>query len=218
VQSLREVYERQARSAGGPEHWSGPPQMVERIAVVLRTSAWHRVLDVGCGLGGPARRLAAVAGCRVTAVDAVESVVRIASDRTDGAVRYVVADAGVLPFGDRTFDQVWSLGAVAHFARLDRFASECARVLARGGGAAITEAFWDGRSEPRFVHTAPRPWRPVTVAETARVLRAAGLGDVAVLPWPGQGPAGERPPANPELAADLADGRLVSGLVVARRT
>src|SRR5438309_468942 len=60
--------------------------MVERIARLAGTHRGHVVVDVGCGIGGPARRLARIAGCRVIGVDVVEDVVRrAAAHRRRGA-------------------------------------------------------------------------------------------------------------------------------------
>jgi SAM-dependent methyltransferase len=216
VQSLREVYVRQAFSDDVSEHWSGPPQMVERIASVLRTDPSHRVLDVGCGLGGPARRLGRTVRCHIVGVDVVEEVVRAAAARPGPLVRYVVGEGARLPVRSESFDQIWCLGTLAHLATTGELATECARVLVSGGRAAITEAFWGGRGEPRFGRSAPQPWRAVTIDETTASLQAAGLVDVRILPWPGDGIAAPRP-SDPALAADLADQRLIARLVVARR-
>jgi SAM-dependent methyltransferase len=216
VRSLREVYVRQAAWGDGREHWSGPPEMVERIAAVIHPRRSDRVLDVGCGLGGPARRLADHVGCKVIGVDVVEEVVRAAARRDGAGIRYVVARADGLPVTDACVDQVWCLGTLAHLSEITPFARELRRVLRPGGRAAITEAFWEGERTPRFLRTAPQPWRPVMAPEAASSLAAAGLVDVSILPWPGEGiPA--PPPSDPALAADLADGRLVPRLVVARR-
>jgi ubiquinone/menaquinone biosynthesis C-methylase UbiE len=214
MRSLRRAYAAQASADEVSEHWSGPAHMVERIAGVLGTSSRDRVLDVGSGLGGPARRLARVVGCRVTGVDVVEDVVRAAHARPEPGVRYVVGEAGRLPIADRAFDQVWCLGTLAHVPRIDAFASECARVLLLGGRVAITEAFRAGGPPPRFGPTAPQPWRAVRIDEVADALLEAGFEDVAVLPWPG-GTVADSPPSDPVLARDLAVGRLVTRLVVA---
>jgi len=214
VRSLHDVYVRQA-AWDGPEHWSGPPEMVERIAAITRPGPSDRVLDVGCGLGGPARRLAGLVGCTVVGVDVVEEVVRAAAARDGAGARYVVARAEHMPFADETFDQVWSLGALAHVPDVATFAASIRRVLRPGGWVAVTEAFWDGRRGPRFRGTAPQPWRPVTAAEALSALSYAGLERASVMPWPGEGiPA--LPPSDPALAADLADGTLASRLIVAR--
>jgi ubiquinone/menaquinone biosynthesis C-methylase UbiE len=214
MRSVREVYAQQALSAQAIEHWSGPPTMVDRIAGVMGTLRWHRILDVGCGLGGPARRLSGAVGCRVTGIDLVEEVVRAAAARPGPGVGYLVGEASRLPVADGTFDQVWCLGALAHLSTIEQFATECARVLVPGGSVAITEAFRAGHRAPLFGPGAPQPWRDVSVEETMMALKEAGLRRVRVLPWPGDE---SFPPSDPVLARDLADGRLVNRLVVARR-
>jgi ubiquinone/menaquinone biosynthesis C-methylase UbiE len=71
------------------------------------------VLDVGCGLGGSSRYLAAECGCRVAAIDLTPNFVeaaRILTARCGLAERieFQQANALALPFPDGTFDQVWS--------------------------------------------------------------------------------------------------------------
>ena len=69
------------------------------------------VLDVGSGVGGPARFLAATCGCRVTGVDLSESLVdaaRYLTERTGQSeqVSFETASALELPFDDNYFDAV----------------------------------------------------------------------------------------------------------------
>ena len=213
---LVDVYRRQARS-GGSEHWSGPPQMVERIARTLGTSPEHLVADVGCGVGGPARRLADLVRCRVIGVDVVRDVVRSAAKRFGPRVAYVAASADRLPLRPGICDEVWALGVVAHVNAVDEMSSEMARVLKVGGRVAITEAFWEGRGYPRFAETAPRPWHPVTVSGLMSALEEAGFEDIRALPWPGVGISSAYDPSDPELKRDLRDGRLVPALLVGAR-
>src|SRR5262245_44341745 len=56
-------------------HGGGKPA-TERLARLAGLKPGTRVLDVGGGLGGPARTLAAQFGCRVTVLDLTESYVR----------------------------------------------------------------------------------------------------------------------------------------------
>lgn len=203
------------------EHWSGPPEMVERIASVLGTGREDRVLDLGCGIGGPARQLASLAGCRIVGVDILEPVLLAARGRmtsarlSAGRVRYVAADAAVLPFSDGVFDQVWALGMVAHLPNVAGMVSETARVLAAGGAVAFTEAFWAGGEEPRFATSAPWPWNLLTAAQLACALRSAGFRQVRVLPWPAPSSCWDEID-HPALREDLRVGRLAPALVCAR--
>ncbi|HWC32694.1 MAG TPA: methyltransferase domain-containing protein, partial [Actinomycetota bacterium] len=130
-------------------------------------------------------------------------------------VRVVAGTATALPLAARVADQLWCLGAVAHVDDLAALAGEAARVLRTGGSIAITEAFSGGEAVPRFVRTAPRPWRPVTVAELVDALRAAGFVGVRHDPWPAD--VSESPPSDSLLAADLREGRLRPALVTAQR-
>lgn len=85
-----------------------------------------RVLDVGGGLGGPARTLAAELGCRVTIVDLTASYLAAADMLNrrlalDGLVDCVRGDALALPVAEASFDVVWTQNsgmAIADKARL----------------------------------------------------------------------------------------------------
>jgi SAM-dependent methyltransferase len=68
-----------------------------------------RVLDLGCGIGGPARCLAATFGCAVTGVDLSPSFIDAANYLTERCglsdrVRFQVGDAMRLPFETGSFD------------------------------------------------------------------------------------------------------------------
>jgi SAM-dependent methyltransferase len=190
--------------------------MVDRIAVVAGTRPDHRVLDLGSGIGGPARHLAAVAGCRVVGIDLVEQVARAAAER-GGPVQYVVADAEALPLASATIDQVWSLGVLAHLRDLERAFGEAFRVLRSEGTFVATEAFRNSNEEPAFIRSAPQPWRALEAAEAGGQLESIGFRDVRLLDWPGHQVAQRSPAEDPRLRADLASGRLRSAMVLATR-
>jgi SAM-dependent methyltransferase len=216
VSDLADTYLAQAERIG-TDHWSGPPEMVERIARLARTRRGDVVIDVGCGVGGPARRLVERVGCRVVGVDVVEGLVRTARDRSAQEVSFAVGSAIHLPIRSSVADQVWALGVAAHVADHDAMAGEIRRVLRPRGTLAATEAFWDGRRTPGFASSAPRPWRAVTIGAFMSALRGAGLEDVRALPWPGSDIPGALDAVDRALARDLRDGALVPQLVLARR-
>ena len=93
-----------------------------------------RVLDVGSGLGGPARYLAATLGCDVTGIDlspefcgvanALSRMTRL-SDRT----RFQAGDALELPFAASSFDVVWTIQMQMNIRDKRRLYSGIARVL-----------------------------------------------------------------------------------------
>src|SRR5215468_8430921 len=86
---------------------SGGKPATERLARLAKLEPRMRVLDVGGGLGGPARTLAAQFGCRVTVVDLTDSYVRTGPGLSE-RVTHRVGDALALPADLRDFDVVWT--------------------------------------------------------------------------------------------------------------
>lgn len=100
------------------------------------------VLDVGCGIGGPARTLAAEFDCTVTGVDLTPAFVDAARMLTDALdmnqqCSFEVGDAGRLPAQTNEFDYVWSQNMLMNVADKAAFFAEVARVLKPGGGFAF---------------------------------------------------------------------------------
>lgn len=88
------------------------------------------VLDVGCGTGAHAIRLAR-RGCHMVAIDLTRGGVQMAKKRfeQDGLRGgFVVADAEHLPLRDRAIDTTWSSLLLHHFPKLDRVPQELARI------------------------------------------------------------------------------------------
>jgi SAM-dependent methyltransferase len=129
------------------------------LAELAGFGANDRVLDVGSGLGGPARFLAATCGCNVTGVDLVAEFCAVAeelsrraglSDRT----QFKQGNALALPFPDGAFDAVWTIQAQMNIPDKQRFYGEIARVLKPGGRFAFQD-ICAGNGEPLHY---PVPW------------------------------------------------------------
>jgi MPBQ/MSBQ methyltransferase len=115
-----------------------------RLARLAGLSPGTRVLDVGGGLGGPARTLAAEFGCHVTVVDLTESYVRAAEILTarlglSDRVTHRAGHALELPFDDGTFDVVWTQNSGMNIADKQRLYGGFHRVLRSGGTLALQE-------------------------------------------------------------------------------
>jgi SAM-dependent methyltransferase len=81
---------------------------------------------------------AASGGARAFGVDIAFPMVRRArAEFPEGALRAAVADVRRLPFPAETFDAVYSMGTIEHFAEPERALAEIARVLRPGGVAII---------------------------------------------------------------------------------
>jgi SAM-dependent methyltransferase len=90
----------------------------------------ERFLDVGCGTGELAARVAADLGAEVAGVDTSSRMVELTRQQ---GVDAAVADAVDLPFADRSFDAVAACWVLYHVPQLERAIGECARVLRPSG-------------------------------------------------------------------------------------
>jgi SAM-dependent methyltransferase len=122
----------------------GGKAATERLARLAELRSGMRVLDVGGGLGGPARTLAARFGCLVTVIDLTESYVRSGEALTArvglaGRVTHRVGSALQLDVEDGAFDVVWTQNSGMNVADKERLYAGFFRVLRRGGLLALQE-------------------------------------------------------------------------------
>lgn len=136
-----------------------------------------RVLDVGSGLGGPARYLASVHGCDVTGIDLMAEFCDVAnalSERTGLAdrTRFRPGNALALPFPDGAFECVWTIQAQMNIANKERFYGEIARVL-QPGGRFIFQDICAGNGEPLAL---PVAW--ASLPEQSHLITPPALRDL----------------------------------------
>lgn len=96
------------------------------------------VLDVGAGLGGPSRYLAATCGCTVEGIDLSPAFVEAARYLAERAgladkVSYAAGDALALPYDEESFDVAWTQHVAMNIADRDRLYAGIRRVLRPGG-------------------------------------------------------------------------------------
>src|SRR5262245_53397909 len=135
-------------------HGGGKPA-TERLARVAAPAAGTRVLDVGGGLGGPARLLAVRYGCRVTVLDLTESYVeagRLLTERLHfgDRVDHRVGTALALPFPGGAFDMVWTQNSGMNIDDKARLYAGFHRVLRPGGVLAFQEPMAGPAGPPIF--------------------------------------------------------------------
>ena len=138
----------------------------EELVALLKPQAVERLLDIGSGIGGPARWIAAKFGCRVTGVDltpefcaaaeALNAVTGLA-DR----VTFLNGSALDLPVPDGAFDAAYSQNVIMNIADKRRFYREAFRALRAGGRLALSNLCAGAKGDPYY----PVPW--ATTAETS---------------------------------------------------
>jgi len=134
-------------------------EATREVADLAGVAAHARVLDVGCGVGGPARTLAAEFDCEVVGIDVVEEYCRAAtllSDRvglTD-EVHFRHGNALDLPFQDETFDVVWFEHTLMNIEAKALAFEEARRVLRPGGRLVLYEICAGPGGDTVF----PVPW------------------------------------------------------------
>jgi ubiquinone/menaquinone biosynthesis C-methylase UbiE len=165
------------------EFHTGGRRATEDLLDQLELAAAMHVLDVGCGLGGPARLAAARHACRVTGIDLSGDYVAAGNmlSRWVGLERTVTLLQGSalsLPFADRSFDGAWMLHVGMNIDDKERLAGELARVLRPGACLGIYDMMRVGVGELAY----PVPWAATAelsaLAEPARyrsALEAAGF-------------------------------------------
>jgi SAM-dependent methyltransferase len=157
------------------------------LGEALKIQAGSELLDIGCGLGGPARFLAARYACRVTGIDLSQPFVDVAamlSERCGLEERTVFhqADALKLPFADESFSLAYTQHVAMNIGERARFYAEISRVLQLGGRLALYDMIvGDGRPLIFPVPWAQRPQMSFLLAGDAmrQMLESSGFQEVS---------------------------------------
>jgi len=117
------------------------------------------LLDLGCGIGGAARTLMTEFYCRVTGIDLVEEYIQTARTLNaqtgyNAQIKFEQGNALDIPFGDDSFDVVFSQHVTMNVEDKTRLIQEVRRVLRPGGKFVLYEICAGSVSTPHF----PVPW------------------------------------------------------------
>jgi SAM-dependent methyltransferase len=129
----------------------------------LRLAPGLHVLDVGCGLGGPARYFAETHRCHVTGIDLTEEFVQTATDLTrrcglSDLVTFRHGSALDLPFEAGMFDAVTLIHVGMNIQDKARLFEEARRVLKPGARFCAYEVMYAGEGDLPY----PMPWAMTT--------------------------------------------------------
>jgi len=139
-------------------HGRGLEATVE-AADLLEIGATEHLLDIGSGIGGPARYFAQRFGCRVTGIDLTAEFCDVARALTrllglDTRVDFELGNALAMPFASASFDGAYSMNVSMNIADKAGFYREIHRVLKPGGWLMLSEIAKGTGGDPDY----PTPW------------------------------------------------------------
>ena len=161
-------------------------EVTEEIAGTLSVAPGDHLLDVGSGIGGPARYFAERFGCRVTGIDLTEEFCQVARRLNaltglEERVRIHQGDALAMPFEAASFDGAYSMNVSMNIADRAALYGEIRRVLKPGGWLMLSEIALGPGGPPDY----PTPWAETAAAsflttpeQTAEALQASGFADI----------------------------------------
>ncbi|MER5768150.1 methyltransferase domain-containing protein [Streptomyces sp. NPDC001985] len=119
-------------------------RLTDLVAERLATAPGPRLLDVGCGTGRPALRIARATGARVSGISVSDPDIALARTRAHAAaladrVDFRYADARALPFEAASFDGAWAIESMMHIRDRTAVLTEIARTLRPGSPLVITD-------------------------------------------------------------------------------
>jgi ubiquinone/menaquinone biosynthesis C-methylase UbiE len=172
-----------AALAPADEFHTGGLRATRDLARLAGIGPGAHVLDIGSGIGGPARILASEFGCRVTGIDLTHEFVRSAAVLTERCgladrVTFQEGNALNMPFADQTFDVAWTQHVVMNIEDRAGLYREARRVLEPGGILAFFDILRGNDGDLDY----PLPWANeasinflYTPHETRAFLKAAGF-------------------------------------------
>ena len=117
-------------------------QLTDTLADLAAISSADNIVDIGCGMGGSAIRLAKLRGCNVTGVTLSRIQMHWAAvsstwNRVGKRTRFMTADAEQVSFASESFDVVWSVECTEHLFDKPEFFRRAIEWLRPGGRIAI---------------------------------------------------------------------------------
>ncbi|MET9399375.1 methyltransferase domain-containing protein [Kitasatospora sp. NPDC002965] len=119
-------------------------RLTDLVAGRLGAAPGRSLLDVGCGTGRPALRIARATGGQVSGISVSAEDIALARTRADAAgladrVDFRYADACALPFESASFDGAWAIESMMHIPDRTAALTEIARTLRPGSTLVVTD-------------------------------------------------------------------------------
>lgn len=183
------------RPGNDDDRHAATDRLVRELVDFAGIPAGARVLDVGCGIGGPAMHLAGPLGCTVegvtlSAAQAARANEKAAESGLGERTNFRQCDFLASDYPDASFDAVWALESLMHIADREAFFAEVMRVLKPGGVLAVgTWSVRDGELTAEETKVVDQILRHQvmpsfsSLEEHERLAAAAGFTSIAIVDW-----------------------------------
>ena len=162
----------------------------DKLVKLCQIGQGKYILDVGCGIGKTACRLAKQLDCRLVGVDISPRMVEWSKERArkegvEDRAEFRTADAQDLPFEDNTFDAVFNESILSFIPDRQKALIEYIRVTKPGGYVGLNETTWIETPVPKELQEALSGnffsgAKLETVEEWKELLAESGLKDIIV--------------------------------------
>jgi tocopherol O-methyltransferase len=179
----------------GADRHAATDRLVHELVAYADVPKGSSILDIGCGIGGPALYLAGPLGCTVTGVTLSAQQAARANEKAQAAgvadrARFYQKDGLNTGYPDESFDVVWAVESLMHIADRPAFFAEVMRLLRPGGLLAVaTWSVKDGELTAEETDLVDQILRHQvmpsfsSLEEHVRLGEAAGFEEVTTVDW-----------------------------------
>ena len=194
-QKIQQEFNQWAAAGRGDEMEDHHSDITDQTLAVMDIQPNDRILDLGCGTGWAARRMARVATAgEVIGLDVADEMLRRAEQTSTEFknIRYVWGSAEKIPAADGYFSKVLSVESFYYYADQGQALNELRRVMAPGAGLFILiNLYKDNHYSLRWVSELKVPVKALSEAEYKTLLEKHGFKNVQARRIPDRSPTPE---------------------------